>query len=147
MHCRGLREGVALRVPGGEALEGGERLVRDRGDRCDAGPDLYAVGEHRAGAALRESAAEARPLQLELVGEHVEERRISARLHRPSPSVHLDVDAVRHAHPPVKADAICSYFNCRLAAVAGVNKQHPCRMPTSSPSEPPLPRTSAITWP
>src|SRR6266576_3078842 len=58
MQRRGLCEPVALRVPGSEALERSEGFVRHRGHRRDAGPDLDAVGEHRAGAALREPAAE-----------------------------------------------------------------------------------------
>src|SRR5262249_61722003 len=53
------------------------------------------------GAALRQPAAEARSFQLELVGEHVEERRVRARLDRPGSAVHFDLDLVRHAHPPV----------------------------------------------
>src|SRR5262249_51266782 len=60
-----------------------------------------AVGEHRARAALGEAAAEARSFELELVREHVEERRVRARLDRPGFAVHFDLELVRHAHPPV----------------------------------------------
>src|SRR5262249_57204576 len=72
-----------------------------RGNRRHAGADLDAVGEHRAGAALGEAAAEARSFELELVREHVEERRVRAGLDRPGSAVHFDLELVRHAHPPV----------------------------------------------
>src|SRR4029077_7257830 len=51
---------------------------------------------------LRQAATEARAMQVELVVQDVEKRRIKARTHPVGESVHLDPEAIRHANPPVK---------------------------------------------
>src|SRR5207237_9690693 len=63
-------------------LDRAESLERRDGtaDRCrhwgDAGADSVAVQVDGAGAALREAATEARAVQLQLVAQHIKERRV-----------------------------------------------------------------------
>ena len=71
-------------------------LPRDGRDRCHAGTDLLAVQQHRAGTALRETATEARPVQVQLVVQDVEERGVEARGHVVHETVHLDLELARH---------------------------------------------------
>ena len=101
MQRRRLRQALLLRIQRRQALERGHRLAGDRRDRRHAGADLDAVGEHRAGAALREPAAEARSFELELVRQHVEQGRVRACASPASPAIHLDLEVVRHSRPPV----------------------------------------------
>src|SRR5215510_5801402 len=79
-----------------ETLERDDSLARDRADRRDTRPDLLPVQQHRAGAALRESAPEARPVQMELVVQDVQERRIDARRHPMTEIVDSDRQGARH---------------------------------------------------
>ena len=51
-------------------------LGRERRQRRDAGAHRLAVDMHRAGAALREPAAEARPVQREIVAQRIEQRHV-----------------------------------------------------------------------
>src|SRR5689334_18498276 len=48
----------------------------DRRHRRDARADRLTVKMHGAGAALRQSAAEMRIIQIEIVAQHIEERRV-----------------------------------------------------------------------
>src|SRR5262249_19136055 len=121
MQRRRLREALLLRVEARQPLERGDGLSGDGGDRRDAGADLDAVGQHRAGAALRQPAAEAWSLEVQLVREHVEQRRVGAGLDRPRLAVDLDI----HASPPVsqlQRDLFRSTLTNRLHA----NKQYCC---------------------
>ncbi len=68
-------------------------------DRPDARPDRFAFDEHRAGAALAEAAAKARPAQIEVVAEDVEQRRRRFDVHRMSSSVDGQRDRHRRAAP------------------------------------------------
>src|SRR5262249_54151656 len=63
--------------------------------------DLLAVQEHRAGTTLREATAEPGAVQVELVVQDVQERRIKAGAHSMSEAVDLDLDAVRHSSSSV----------------------------------------------
>src|SRR5262249_34557042 len=73
--------------------------------------------------------AEARSFQLELVREHVKERRVRARRHRPGSAVHFDLEFVRHAHPPVvdQMRSVVIGFAARLSEPFDANKQQCCR--------------------
>ena len=53
--------------------------VADRGQRQHARAHGLAVDVHGAGAALREAAAEARPVQSEIVAQHIEQRHVRDR--------------------------------------------------------------------
>ena len=66
----------------------------------DAGADLLAVVEHRARAALGEAAAEARPVQAQLVAQDVQQRRVRRRCHAVNASVHLDGEFVAPSRLP-----------------------------------------------
>src|SRR5262249_44285448 len=57
-----------------EAFDGRYRSAGGAADRRRARADGAAVDEHRAGAALTETAAELEPVLRELVAQHVEER-------------------------------------------------------------------------
>src|SRR5262249_11318779 len=99
MQSRSSRRGTALRrVESRKALEGRDVLPAHRRDRGHTRPDLLAVQQHRAGATLRKAASEPRAVQVELVVQDVQERRIKAGRHAVREPVHLDLDAVRH--PP-----------------------------------------------
>ena len=60
---------------GAETLERGDAPAPHDRDRRDAGEDRLAVGEHGAGAALPEPAAELGGIELEVLAQHIEERR------------------------------------------------------------------------
>ena len=87
-----LLDGVRL-LDGAEALERGDRLVRRGERRCDAGPDRLVAEVDRARSTLGEPAAEARPVQVELVPQDVEERRVRRRLHQVALAVHANDQA------------------------------------------------------
>src|SRR5439155_21636571 len=61
-------------------------------DRCDAGTDRAPLSEHCAGAALSEPTAELRPAQVEIVAEHVQQRRCWIHVH----SMRTAVDSECH---------------------------------------------------
>ena len=56
-----------------QALDGEDRLSVQRADLDGAGRLVLAVDQHRAGAALPRPAAEARPGQLQLVAQDIEQ--------------------------------------------------------------------------
>src|SRR5207248_5429018 len=58
--------------------------------------NLLAVQQHRASATLRQAAPEARTMQVELVVQDVQERRIEARGHAVHETVDLDLQLARH---------------------------------------------------
>ncbi len=60
---------------GAEALDRRDRAAVERGDRRQAGEHRLAVDDDGAGAALAEAAAELGAVQLEIVAQHVEQRR------------------------------------------------------------------------
>ena len=60
----------------------------------DARRHRLAVGEHRAGAALLEPAAELGGAQSEVVAQHVEERRVGVRLDGHAAPVDVDLELV-----------------------------------------------------
>src|SRR5688572_13011693 len=97
MEVVGLRRGARLGPPEGrQALERRDRALADSGDGCDARANLLAVVQDRAGTALRETAAEARAVQAELVPQDVQQRRVGRRRDVVNASVHLDLECVRH---------------------------------------------------
>src|SRR5262245_22472588 len=76
-----------------EAFERGHGLVRRGQCRRDARPDRLVAEVDGAGSALGEPAAEARPVQVELVPEDVEERRVRRRPNHVALAVHADDQA------------------------------------------------------
>src|SRR5512146_300468 len=92
---RSRRRTPLLRPQGRQALERRDRLAGDRSHRSDARADLLAVQQHRARAALRETAAEARAVQMQLVVQDVEQRSVKARGHAVHETVHLDLELAR----------------------------------------------------
>src|SRR3546814_3283082 len=70
-------------------------LFRSRRQRRHAGANRGAVGDHRAGTALGQPAAELGPVQLRIVAQDVEQRRVrSGGIERPSRTV--EGKAYRH---------------------------------------------------
>src|SRR5205085_11882433 len=74
-----------------EPLHGLDVPVREHGDRCDAGIDRLAVDHHDAGAALPEAAAELRAIELQVLAQHVEERRRAIGLDLAHLAVHIEL--------------------------------------------------------
>src|SRR5437762_13960495 len=68
-----LLDGVELAVSG-ESLEGDD-FAFDGGSGRDARARGDTVDDHGAGAALAKSAAKMRPPQIEIVAQHIEQRR------------------------------------------------------------------------
>src|SRR5580693_2082396 len=66
-------------------------------DRNDARARGLAVDQHRAGAAFAQAAAELRPVQFEIVAQHMEKRGIGSRSDIADPAI--DVKADRGCHP------------------------------------------------
>jgi len=66
--------------------------LRQRADRHDAGARRSAVNEDRAGAALTEPAAEFGSVELKIVAQHVEQRRVQIGCHAVHRAVHLETD-------------------------------------------------------
>src|SRR4029079_12933675 len=96
-----------------------DRLAAHSGNRSHAAPDLLAVQEHRASATLRQAATEARTMQVELVVQDVEERRVKARGHRMNETVHLDLQLARHSHPPDRGSRGANASRCADAEGKG----------------------------
>src|SRR5262249_2516889 len=82
-----------------QALERRDGLAGHGSHRCHTGTDLLSVEQHRAGTALCETAAEARPVQMQLVVQDVEERCVEARGPAVHETVHLDLQLARHPSP------------------------------------------------
>src|SRR6185437_8874086 len=85
---RSRRRAPLLRPQRGQPFEGRDRLAGDCCDRGHTASDLLAVQEHRARTALRKATTEARPVQVELVVQDIEERSVKARGHRMHETVH-----------------------------------------------------------
>ena len=101
------RQLLLLGMPGRQAFERGDGFARHVRHRRHAGADLDPVGEHRAGAALRQPAAELRPVQGKLVREHIKERRIGIGGDRPGAAVHFDAQLIRHRGAPIGDRPCC----------------------------------------
>src|SRR5690606_29976289 len=93
-------EPALRRIPRGQALERRDLLPLDGLHRRHARAALDAVDEHRARAALREAAAEARALELEVVGERIEKRHVRLRADRVEPAVDADAEIAGHFATP-----------------------------------------------
>src|SRR6185437_4961537 len=57
--------------------------------------------QHRARTTLRQAAPEPGPVQMQLVVQHIQQRRIQARRHAVHKAVDLDLQLARHTHPPI----------------------------------------------
>src|SRR6185312_6394446 len=77
-----------------KAFDRGDAPVPDGPDGRYARADLFLVDQHGARAALRESAAEHRAVQSELVAQDVEQRRIGRRFD--DVTLTVDRDRLRH---------------------------------------------------
>ena len=64
--------------------------VAHRRDRRDAGADRNPVEMHRAGAALRESAAEMRIVEPEIVAQRIEQRHVGIGIDGMALAVHVE---------------------------------------------------------
>src|SRR5262245_10843896 len=82
-----------------ETFAGGDLARRDRADRGDAGARGLAVDQHGAGAALRQSAAELGAVELEIVAQHVEQRRVGLGRNRAAHAVDFEIDGHDPASP------------------------------------------------
>src|SRR4051795_10692268 len=74
-----------------EAFDRADLASLEDRDRRDAGEDRLAVGEHRAGAALAEAAAELGAVQAQILAQHVEERRRAVGLHLVHAAVYIEL--------------------------------------------------------
>ena len=77
-----------MRAIGGEPFDGRHLPRADRRDGVWQARGRGAVQLHRAGAALADAAAELRPLQLEDVAQHPQQRHFGRDIHRMRPSVY-----------------------------------------------------------
>src|SRR5262249_1012068 len=117
-----LRESLLLRIEGGQALKRRHRLAGDVRDRRDAGAGLNTIDQYRAGAALRQPAAEARATPPHLVHQHVDKRRIGTPADGLPAALDLDLELARHD----------GSLPCGFVVIARVsngpppNKQHCC---------------------
>ena len=82
-----------------EPLERRDLLPGHGRDGHDAGADRLPVHVHGAGPALREPAAEARAVQVELVAQDVEQRRVRRRLDGVALAVHRQLHCLGHSLP------------------------------------------------
>src|SRR5262249_18174052 len=92
-------------------------------DGRHAGPDLLAVHQHRARAALGQPAAEARPAQVQLVVQDVQQRRVQARGHLVHETVHLDLQLARHSTLPLALEVTTAQRAPRMQR--GSLRSHP----------------------
>src|SRR6266511_900480 len=83
----GLLNGVQL-LHRSQTFERRDALVRSGGGGRDAGANRLVAEVDGAGPTLRKTATEARPVQVELVPQDVQERRVGRRLDRMAPAVH-----------------------------------------------------------
>src|SRR5258708_1405856 len=86
----GLQRVGLLKRP--KTFERDDLGLRKRTDRHGAGARRSAVDEHRAGAALTEPAAEFGSVELKIVAQHVEQRRVQVGCHAVHCAVHLETD-------------------------------------------------------
>src|SRR5262245_29874670 len=99
-----------------QPLDGGDTGIAERPDLGDAGADWPPVGQHRAGAALGKAAAELGAVELEIVAQNIEQRRVRLGRHRPAHAV--DVQADGHGRLP--NDAAVRSAVLRQSTTAGV---------------------------
>src|SRR5262249_54045179 len=86
----GLLDGVRL-LRRAEAGEGDDLAAADRRHRGHAGAHGLAVDVHRAGAALRQTAAEMRVVERELVAQRIEQGHVGIGVDRFDLAVHVEV--------------------------------------------------------
>src|SRR5215470_661226 len=94
----GLQRVELLKRP--KTFERDDLGLRKRTDRHGAGARRSAVDEHRAGAALTEPAAEFGSVELKIVAQHVEQRRVQIGCHAVHRAVHLETDNHDLKAPP-----------------------------------------------
>src|SRR5271155_2075333 len=82
------RRGLVLRA---EPFERRDLLAGEQYDRRHAGKDRLAIDQHRAGAALAESAAEFGGVELELAAQHVKQRRAWIGIHVMLGIIHVEL--------------------------------------------------------
>ena len=70
--------------------------VADRRDRRDAGADRLAVEMHRAGAALREAAAEMRVVEADVVTQGIKQRHVRIGIDRMVFAVDVEGEFLGH---------------------------------------------------
>src|SRR5271165_5405552 len=85
-----------LRPKSRQPLECRDLLPGNRSHRGHTRPNLLPVQQHRAGTTLRKTTTKARPMQMQLVMQNVEKRRIKTRAHAMRKPVHADLQATRH---------------------------------------------------
>ena len=73
-----------------EAGEGHDLGVADRRHRRHAGADRLAVEMHRAGAALRQAAAEMRIVEADVVAQRIEQRHVRIGIDGVGLAVHVE---------------------------------------------------------
>src|SRR5262245_24191397 len=98
----------------GQAFERGDLRARNRRHRSNARPHGFVLDEHRARAALPESTAEARTVQIEIVAKDVEERRRRVDVNRTRRAVHPQCDVGHGEESPTNlaeeyANVGCSF--------------------------------------
>ena len=75
-----------------KTLNGGDLGLAEPPDRGHAGTHSGAVDQHRAGAALREPAAELGAVELEIVAQDIKQRRVRLGVDRAGTAVDLQAD-------------------------------------------------------
>src|SRR5258706_12529328 len=75
-----------------QAFDGRDLACGHGADRCDAGTHRLAVDQHSAGAALRQAAPEFRTVELKIIAQHIEQRRIRFGRNRTARSVDFEID-------------------------------------------------------
>src|SRR5271156_1200210 len=121
----------ASRLRRADALDGRHLAVADRADRQQAGTHRPPVDMHRAGAALRDPAAEFGSREADHIPQGPEQRRISRDVDRFALSV--DLDGYRHARSPIQirtrpgradggAPIVFAGYNARLVVMLYVRR-------------------------
>jgi hypothetical protein len=77
------------RVWSAQSFESGNLGAGDLRDRQHTGLHRLSASKHQAGAALLKPAAKARAIELKLITQHIQERRIRSRLNRMAPAVYM----------------------------------------------------------
>src|SRR5579862_7575671 len=106
-HRRRRRRTALLRPQSRQALERRHRTATDSSQRRHARPNLLAVQKHRTSTTLRKAATKPRAVQMKLVVQDVQERRIKARRDRVNQSVHLDLQLTRHSPSVSECEVVC----------------------------------------
>ena len=87
-------------VPDRKSFECRDRFPLQRSHRRYARAYFNAVHQDRAGAALRQSTTKSRALQEQFVREHVQQRCVRTRSHRPNAFVYFDFETSGHFATP-----------------------------------------------